>query len=129
MPEMLRWYSMTSSLETQEHDFVSLEQALEIGRDRYSKAGRKYDKGEDAIADTMFGFFRDEKTFLELCVNGFSDVSLRFETPRTGGSWLNRLTSSTISIEKTLKDPASMEVEITAFFSMSPEQFRKHLDA
>ncbi len=127
MSELLRWYSTTPALKTKEEDFVSLERALEIAQTYYSKSGKKYETAEEAVADTMFGYSRSEKTFIELCINGFSDISLRFEAPRTGGSWLSRLGNATISIEKTLKDQASMESEITAFFSMSPEQFAKRL--
>ncbi len=127
MTESIRWYSTTAALTTQEHDYVSVDQALEISRSYYARAANTYASAEEAISETMFGFSMDAKTFIEFCVNDATNISFRFETPRTTGSWLSRLGRSIVQVEKTLQDLASMETEVTAFFSSSPEGMARRL--
>jgi len=84
MPTRIRWYSMSRDLKPVDHEPVDLPEALAVVDRYFGQLRSTYASGEDALASTMFGFARAKDDFLELCLNGVSEISVRVELPRPG---------------------------------------------
>jgi hypothetical protein len=77
MPSRIRWYSMSRDLKPVDHEPVDLAEALSLVDRYFGQLRSTCASGEDALAATMFGFARAKGDFLELCLNGVSEISVR----------------------------------------------------
>ena len=76
----VHWYSMGRNTRIQKHGAVELSQALKIVDDYLTRGNQKFQNAEDAITATMFGFRRSDTDFIEICVNGPTQISCKIET-------------------------------------------------
>lgn len=118
----LAWYSIDKKGKTQDHPPVKLEEAIEIARKYYANAEQKFASGEEALAETMFGFMRDKTTFIELCVNGPADISCRFEMPKKPDA---KFFKGVFQRQTLLASIEEVERTVTDFFTREPMHFRE----
>jgi hypothetical protein len=78
-------YGLDRQLHLVEHAQVGLAAALELTRAIYERQPAHYATGEEAVAESLFGFSRGEHDFIELCVNGRDSISVTVELPIRSG--------------------------------------------
>ncbi len=120
-------YSIDENLATRDHHEVSLENALAIVK-RYMTEMRPSDEtGEEALSSTMFGFFRSDKEFIEICMHSPSEISVKIELPVPGRHWLVRLWRGDFQHEETVHSLGAVNERVRQFFNVSPNELRSQL--
>jgi hypothetical protein len=77
----VKWYAMNSELEVAEQGEVTIEKAAEV-IDRYiALQSQPVQSGEESIANSLFGFCLDDKTFIEIAMESEEQYRVKFETP------------------------------------------------
>jgi hypothetical protein len=127
MPSRIRWYSMTRDLKPVDHEPVDLPEALSLIDRYFGQLRSTYASGEEALAATMFGFARAKDDFLELCLNGVSEISVRVELPRPGGGGLLAKLRGAPKYEETLTSRESVAKRVEQYFSLSAAEFQTKL--
>lgn len=125
MEEAVHYYGMDQSLKVVEHGQVSIDQALKIVDERFARLRPKYETGEEAIAETMFGFHRAKDTFIEICINGPTEISFKFEVPKSKGFLIFQ---NVYQKETTLKSKEELVERIKSFFNLTPEAYKHYLE-
>jgi hypothetical protein len=124
----ITWYSMSHNLAVEQHEPVTLSDALKIV-DRYLARGSgQPDSGEDAIAATMFGFSRSESDFIEICVSGPNRIAYKFEAADPNASWLRRLFHVVFQHEEELHSCEEVVQKVREFFTASVDEIRHRLE-
>ncbi len=121
------WYSIDQNLATQEHNPVSLEEALTIARRYFANVRPSYESGEEGLAGTMFGFSRSNNEFVEIGVNGPNEGSVKVELPVPGVSWFRRLLGGSVFQHEETVSSQAVEVRVREFFALSAEDLRVRL--
>jgi len=124
MEEAVHYYGMDQSFKVVEYGQVSIDQALKVVDERFARLRPKYETGEEAIAETMFGFYREKDTFIEICINGPTEISFKFEVPRSKRFLIFQ---SVYQKETTLKSKGELIERIKAFFNLTPEAYKSYL--
>jgi hypothetical protein len=121
------WYTLDKDLTVQDRGTVSLGRALEIFDGVLSRLQPAYASGEEALAETMFGFSRGSGNFVELCVHTTDHVNCQIELPgpsRLGGSLFARRFEWNRDVR-----PDEARRLLSDFFDLSPEDLRRALEA
>lgn len=122
----ITWYTMTPELNVQERGPIDLAAALEA-IDRYvARLKPAYDSGEEAIAQTMFGFSRAPNDFIEICLHGPRQISVTVELPPPPSGGLFAKLRGSFRRERTLASADALKRDVAAYFSLTPEQFKVH---
>lgn len=117
-------YGLSPELQTIEHGPVGLVAAIDVARAVYGRQRASYESGEQALADTMFGFSRGEHDFIELCVNGPDDISVTVELP-VRAKW--GIFGKGFRDERTVRSLAEVEGWLDRYFKLSHEDIRAAL--
>jgi hypothetical protein len=133
----LTWYSIDAHQKLHPHPPVGLEEAIAVAHRYYANAGHSWHSVEEAVAATMFGFMRDEDTFIEICVNDFENISYRFEIPKNytqphQKNFWGHIRHALVGVyrsETTLTSAAALEEKIREFFTHEPAEIRDRLVA
>jgi hypothetical protein len=126
--ERLGWYSLDSNLKGVDQAPVDLARAREIAEEYYARGLQSYVSGEEAVAATMFGFSRSPSVFIEICVNGASEISYTFEYSDPAASWLRKVFGGTYRFETVLPSKSELLQRIEEFFSMSAPALKAKLE-
>ena len=119
---------MNRDLKPEEHESIDLNQALQL-IDRYlARAGEKFDTGEEALAATMFGFSRSPSEFIEICVNGPTQISYKFEVSRPEEPWYRKLFSGVFRYEQELHSREELIEKIREFFTTPSPEIKRRLE-
>jgi hypothetical protein len=121
----IRWYSTAPDLSTQERGTIGLPAALALVDDYLAKLKPGYATGEEALANTMFGFCRSDADFIEVCLHTPTEISLRVELPPAQGL-IGKLRGARRA-QRTLNSAASLKRCVSAYFTMSGDEFEKYL--
>ena len=98
--------------------------ALDVTRVVYERQGASYDTAEEALAETMFGFSRGGRDFIEVCVNGQQDIHVTVELPlRTGWGPFGR----SFRDERTVHSLSDVKTLVEHYFRLSHEDMRASL--
>lgn len=123
------WYAMSPELEVQERGPLALPEALAVIDGYFARLKPRYGSGEEALAETTFGFARSAHDFVEIGLHGREEISVAVELPRApGGGLLARLGGS-FRHERKLASRDALERLVRAYFTLDPEGFRAHLQA
>lgn len=122
-PVRIPWFSTTKTLATEEHEPVTLEEAVRIADGYFARAGERFEAGEDALAATMFSFGSD-RGLIELCVHGTDHISCsyQFEAPDGSVHWLLKPFKRVFQHEERLRSRDEMIHRIEEFFSSPPAE-------
>jgi hypothetical protein len=121
------WYAISSDLTRDDRGPVDLTAALKVIDDYFARLQPKYDSAEVAIAETMFGFSRESNDFIEVCLHTPTEISVTVELPPSSASgWLAKVRGP-FRHECTLASRDALRQDVTAYFSLPPEQFRARL--
>jgi hypothetical protein len=124
----ITWYSLDENLNTQEHEAVSFSQAINVIDQYFAKLKPFYETGEEALANTLFGFSKAETTFIEICIHSLSAISFKFEAPGNDVSWYQKLRKKAHQYEWMLSSREEVIVNVQQFFLRSPEEYREYLE-
>lgn len=126
MEDAISYYGMDRSLKVVEHGPVSLDLALKVVDERFSKLKAKYDTAEEAISETMFGFSRPEGAFIEICINGPSKISFKFEYPQSKKFFVFQWSYENESV---LASKEELVKRVQMFFSTSTEAYKQYIES
>jgi hypothetical protein len=119
---MITWYSMDKNLAVVDHESVTKAEAMTIIDDYFTRLRPKYESGEEAIAETMFGFQKSKSEFVEICINGSDAISFKYEVsvPR---QILFLSIPKLVQKERTLRSTEEVKAEVAAFFEKDSASF------
>ena len=72
----IRWYSINTDLQPVDHEPVDLDGAYAVIDRYFSQLRQHYDSGEDALASTMFGFVRNDDSYIEICLHAGDHIDV-----------------------------------------------------
>ena len=121
----MNYYGMDQSFQAVEYGQVSEEQAIQIVNDRFSKLKPSYNTAEEAIAETMFGFYPTEAAFIEISINAPTQISFKFEM-QLEKSLLGF--SNVYRKEVTLNSREALITLVRSFFNMKPNEYKSYLE-
>jgi len=120
-------YRVDRSLRVWELGRVSLEEAKHMVDARFARLQARYESGEEALSETMFGFSRSDDEFVELCIHDFTNISCRIELPSLPPSWWRRIRRGSSALEAELHNRAEVIEIVTAVFTLHEEEFAQAL--
>lgn len=124
---VIRWYSIDVKQKTVDHEIVDRGQALEIA-DRYLAALRPHDEsGEEALVAAMFGFARDDASYMQICVHAPDHIAVEYDFPPILTSFLQRLLRHPLQHSERLTSRDELRSRIDLFFAQSSESMREEL--
>ena len=74
----IRWYSINTDLQHVDHEPVDLEGAYAVIDRYFSQLRQHYDSGEEALASTMFGFVRNDDSYIEICLQAPDHIDVSY---------------------------------------------------
>ena len=113
---------MDRNLALEDHEPVDVKQAIQIADTYFGRATEKFATSEDAIAATMFGFSRSPQEFIELCVNGTTQISYKFEAPDKNVPWFLKPWKGIFQQQEDLRSRDELIQRIQDFYSYSPDE-------
>jgi hypothetical protein len=113
---------MNRNLALEEHEPVDVTQAIQIADTYFGRATEKFATGENAIAATIFGFSRSPEEFIELCINGTTQISYKFEALDKNIPWLFKPWKGIFQHQEDLRSRDELIQRIQDFFSYSPDE-------
>jgi len=119
------FYSIDRSGKTVEHGPVSLNQALRIIDDRFSRLKPRYETAEEALAETMFGFSLSKDTFVEICIQTLTEIAFKFEHPLGKRFFVFQ---SVYQNESKLSSREELVERVKMFFGTSAEAFEQYIE-
>jgi hypothetical protein len=76
MTNEIMWHSMSKDLKVVAREKIDVKKAILIAKEYYSRAGKKYDNGEEAVVGTIFGFRKNENDFIVICINDVNSIRI-----------------------------------------------------
>lgn len=119
----ISWYSINENLKTKENGVVSFGEAVKIIDRYFANLKPFYETGEEALAETMFGFSRTSKTFVEICIHSLSEIAFKFEMSNSNTPWYLKIFVGIKQYEETLKSREALIGRVEKFFSNTPEDY------
>ena len=123
----ITWYAVTRDLKPDPRGPLDLAQALRVVDDYASRLRPQYDTGEEALAETMFGFRRDSWDFIEICFHTLRQISVSVSSPPWPLDDRSAMLDGVFTWEQTLKSLDVLKGHVTAYFSMEPDAFKRYL--
>ena len=122
----IEWYSIDRNLSVVERGTATKEDAERIIDDYFARLKPRYDYGEDALAETMFGFQKSKDEFIEICISTPAEISFKYEIafPR---KILFFSLPKVIQVEKTLHSKEELKATVFSFYDLDSESYRSHL--
>lgn len=125
----ISWYSFNEEQNLCEHPPIDLGTALVVVEDYFAHTLKpSFASGEQALAETMFGFSRSPSEFIEVCLNGPSQISYVFELTESDASGLRKLLGGTFRYETELKSKSELIERVREFYTVSPAQIKRQLE-
>jgi hypothetical protein len=118
-----RWYSMDSALETVDHEVVDLDAAYRVIDEYFSKLRPHYDTGEEALAETMFGFSRDDGSYMQICLHAPDLIDIEYDFSIVKNPILRAVGRRQAGERLHSRD--EVRARAKAYFTESREQFRE----
>jgi hypothetical protein len=123
----ITWYSITQDLTIDERGPLELSEALRVVDGYSSRLRPHYDSGEVALAETMFGFSRASDDFIEICLHTLREISLDVELPPSPADGAFAGLDGSFQGTLALDSLDSLRRHVTAYFTLTPDEFRTHL--
>jgi hypothetical protein len=118
-----RWYSMDRDLQAVDHEVVGLDAAYRVIDEYFSKLRPHYDTGEEALAQTMFGFSRDDGSYMQICLHAPDVIDIEYDFSVVKNS-VSRAIGRRQPQER-LHARDEVRARAKAYFTESREQFRE----
>jgi hypothetical protein len=119
------WYSIDANLRSIDHEAVNLEGAYDIIDEYFSRLRPRYDSGEEALAATMFGFARDDGSYMQICLHGPDAIDVEYDFNLVKNPVLRFIGQRRCDERLTSRD--EVRARTTLFFTQSRDQFRESL--
>jgi hypothetical protein len=120
----IQWYSINRDLVIEVHEEVLLNDALRIVDGYLAKAGTRYESGEEALAETFFGFCHSDAEFIEICIKGITEISYSFEVPKSTIFGFQGV----FQHEEVLRSRDELIQKVHEFFTTPPQEIRQRLE-
>jgi len=124
----ITWYSTDRKLATVARGGASKAEALQIIDGYFARLKPHYESGEEALAETMFGFQKSPEEFVELCINSPTEISCRYQTVEPRKILFLNL-PKIIRSERTLTSKEAAKNEVSLFYDLEAVAFRSHAGA
>jgi hypothetical protein len=121
------WYTIDENLVTRDLHPVTLEEALDVVEKCVKGVRSSYESFEGFVAANMFGFYRSKDEFIEICVHSPSEISVKFELPRTQMPWIVRMCMGPFQHEETVRSLDALQERVREFFMIAPSELQEKL--
>ena len=121
----IKWYSINKNLSVVEHDVVQKEEAYRIVDEYFSKLKNFYETGEDAIAETMFGFQKSKSEFIEICIHGDTHISFKYEVKKPVKILFFNV-PKVIQAERRLHSKEELKTMVSSFYDLGSDEYLSH---
>lgn len=125
----ITWYATTQDLTADERGPIELAGALRVVDEYFARLRPFYESGEEALAETKFGFTRDTDDYIDICLHSPTDIAMSVELPVPGDGLIRGAAESWFSFDQMLDSRDSVKRHVTAYFTLTPEEFKTHLQA
>jgi hypothetical protein len=123
----ITWYAITQELKPDWRGPIELSEALRVVDEYASRLRPFYHTGEEALAETKFGFSRDTDDYIDICLYTLTDISLSVELPVPPAEGLLANRDLWFCWDHTVDSLESVKRHVTAYFTLTPEAFKTHL--
>jgi hypothetical protein len=125
---MVNWYSIDRNLSVIDRGIATKEDAMHIIEDHFARVKPAYDSGEEALAETTFGFQRSKEEFIEISISSAEQISFRYEIslPR---KILFLSFPKILQVEKTLSSKEEVNGVVSLFYDLDSRSFLSRLRA
>jgi hypothetical protein len=118
-----RWYSLDANLCTVDHEQVDLEQAYAVIDQYFARLRPHYDSGEEALSATMFGFIRDDGSYIQICLHAPDTINVEYDFSLVKNQFL-RFLGRQRRCDEQLSSREQVRGRTKLFFTHSREAFR-----
>jgi hypothetical protein len=118
---------MDRDLSAVDHEATTQDGAMAIIDGYFARLRPKYDSGDEAIAETMFGFQRSKGEFVEICINGPDSVSFKYETSEARKILFLSM-PRVYQKELTLHSSEEVKAKVRAFFALDSTSFKAEVE-
>jgi hypothetical protein len=126
MASIITWYSTDRNLAAVDRGAVGKKEAMEVIDGYFARLKPHYQSAEDSLAETMFGFQKSKEEFVEICVNGPTEVAFKYEvqSPRTI-LFLNL--PKIFQQEATLHSKEEVQSSVALFYDLDSASYKTHV--
>ena len=122
----ITWYSLDRDLHTVDHDTISLVQANAIIDRYFASVQPHYERGEDALAATMFGFQRSDGSYMQICIHSADQIDVEYDFSLIRNPLL-RLVGGRRQRDERLISAQDVKARTKLFFEHPREKFQQLL--
>ena len=122
----IKWYSINKDLSVVEHPAVQKEEACRIVDDYFSRLKANYETGEEAMAQTMFGFQKSESEFIEICIHGDTHISFKYEIKKPVKVLFFNM-PKVIQTERRLHSKEETKTLVSSFCDLDSGEYLSHV--
>ena len=113
----------------EEHEPIELGEAHQIVERYLARGSEKFKGAEEAIAATMFGFSRSKSEFIEISINGPTQISYKFEMSDPNESWFRKMFKSVFRHEVELHSREELLQKVEEFFTTPVQEIKRQLES
>ena len=119
----IRWYALNADLQTVEHESLDLDGAYAIIDRYFARLQSHYKTGEEALAETMFGFVRTDESYMQICLHSPDAIDVEYDFSLVKNPLL-RLFAGRRQRDERLTSREELRGRTRLFFSHSKEAFQ-----
>ena len=122
----IRWYSLDGKRRTVDHEPLELDRAYTIVDQYLAQLRPRYASGEEALAATMFGFTREDGSYMQICLHTPSTIDVEYDFSLVKNPLL-RLIAGRRQREERLTSRDQLRARIRLFFTHGRDAFQRLL--
>jgi hypothetical protein len=119
------WYSIDKTLAIVEHGVVRKDEAFLIIDNYYANLKPHYESGEEAIAETSFGFQKADSEFIEICYNS-ANIMFKYEISVPRKIFFVNI-PKVIRKERILHSHEELRAMVSAFYELDRHAYLAHV--
>lgn len=121
------WYAITENLDVDRRGPIELAGAFRIIDEYASRLRPHYESGEIALAETMFGFSREDDDFIEITLHSLQAMTLTVELPPSDADDRQAMRRGFYQRDFAIDSLDALKRHVTAYFTLTADQFKLHL--
>ncbi|MBE0585167.1 MAG: hypothetical protein IH612_15575 [Desulfofustis sp.] len=118
------WYTLDSEQKPDFHEPVDLPVALKLFDQIIAKYKLNYVSIESPVTDSMIGFMKSDKYFMEIYIKGFNDFIVICQLPNVESESVN---GNKFAYQDKLSSNFEMQKRIRQFFTLSHQELKRRL--
>ena len=118
------WYTLDNDQKPEFHEPVDLPVAIKLFDEFIAKYKFKHDSIEVIVTESIFGFMKSDKYFMEIYIKGINDFIVTFQLPTVE---LKSFNGNNFSYQDKVSSKFEMQKRIRQFFTLSHQELKRRL--